>query len=310
MPTAAAPASEYRHATLGSAWLTPPGHGVLRVTGPDRETFVQGMVTNDVLGLAPGASLVAATLTPKGAMVGLMRVLKQPDALLLDVADGRGGALLAFLSRYLISEEAELSDAPELRVVSLLGPGAAELLAGTPALSAPHRLAVMAGTLGMGLDLDVLVPAASLPAIEEALSATPRLSPETYEVLRIEAGVPKFGAELGESTIPLEANLERAIHSQKGCYIGQEVIARATHRGQVNKRLMGLRLGQTAAEVGAEVRAGERKVGWLTSVARSERFQEFIALGYLHRDFLKLGARLELSSGGLALVEGLPFGGP
>lgn len=302
MPPTAAHSDEYREATRACGWAVPEGRGFLRVSGPERTSYLQGMVTNDVEALAEGAGCLAAVLTPKGAMVGLLRVLRRSEDLLLDVADGRALAVKAFLQRYLISEDAELHDAPEFALVSLVGPAAAEALALLPAQA---RVGTLDGQLGPGLD--VVVQREALAAVEAALVGVPRLSPETLEVLRVESGLPKFGAELGETTIPLEANLERAIHYQKGCYIGQEVIARATYRGQMNKRLMGLLVGAGEVDVGAELRVGERKVGWVTSVAVSERKGQTVALGYLHRDFLAPGTQVTTPAGAALSVVPLPF---
>jgi len=276
----------YRSATTESAWVDLSARQIIKVTGPDRVSFVQGMVTNDV---AAGKPVYAALLTPKGHMVGDARVVPLGDALLVETAQAE--AVLQHLSKYLISEEAELALAPELGVVGVIGPKAQSL---------PGALATMPDLLGRGLDMiferPLPVPA-GLPRVDEA----------TYEVLRVEAGVPKWGVDLTEATIPLEANLDRAIHYQKGCYIGQEVIARATYRGQMAKRLTGLLLDEQAPAQGTELFRGEKKVGFVTSVVRSAMLDQFIALAYVHRDSLEPGTELGLAGGGKALVVGLPF---
>ena len=274
----------------------------LRVTGPDRSSYLQGMVTNDVEALTEGGSCYAATLTPKGAMVGDLRVLKRADELVLDTGPGRGAALLEFLNKYLISEDAELAAAPDLALLGLVGPHAKDVAARVPP-------ALVLGTLDGLLpgEVDVLVPREKLDEAVAALGEVPLLSEATAEVLRVEAGVPRFGADMTETTIPLEANLDHAIHYKKGCYIGQEVIARATYRGQMNKRLMGVLLGEAAPEAGTELRVGDRKVGWLTSVVRSDALGQHVALGYVHRDFLEPGTRVQLASGGEATVAKLPL---
>ena len=111
-----------------------------------------------------------------------------------------------------------------------------------------------------------------------------------------------FGTDMTETTIPLEANLEKSIHYNKGCYIGQEVIARATYRGQMNKKLVLVMLGEAAPEVKTELRVGERKVGWVTSLVKSPRHGQNIALAYVHRDFVAGGTKLDLASGGSAVL--------
>jgi aminomethyltransferase len=150
---------------------------------------------------------------------------------------------------------------------------------------------------------------------------------DELEVLRVEAGIPRYGADMDDKTIPLEANLERAIHYNKGCYIGQEVIARATFRGHMNRKLTGLLLGGAAPSEGeafsepvrrlergepapegrVELFAGEKKVGWLTTSVWSSKLGQAISLGYVHRDFLTAGTKLAIAGGGEAEVRELPF---
>ncbi|MDX2009317.1 MAG: glycine cleavage T C-terminal barrel domain-containing protein [Myxococcaceae bacterium] len=302
MTLLAAQTAEYLAATERCAVVDLSTRDTVRLTGPDRESFLQGMVTNDVEKLAVGASCPVAMLTAKGAMVGDGRVVKLADALLLDTGPGRGAAVRDFLNKYLISEEAEVADAPDVALVGLVGP---EAETWAKALPSEAVLASLTGLLGAGVD--VLVKREALPQVRAALASLPTVSAETFEVLRVEAGVPFFGVDMTETTIPLEANLEKAIHYQKGCYIGQEVIARATYRGQMNKKLVGLLLGDAAPAPGAELKLGDKRVGRLTSVVTSRRAGQNVALGYVHRDHLTPGTTLEVATGGQARVQALPF---
>lgn len=302
MPATAAQTTEYLAATQGCAWADLSGRQQLRVTGPDRVSFLQGMVTNDVEKLADGESCPVAMLTAKGAMVGDGRVLKLPEVMVVDTGAGFGGAVKDFLLKYLISEEAEIADAADFAMVALIGPKAGEWVASLPSEAV---VAVLPGLLGKGVD--VLVKRAEWSKVTQSLAAVPAVSDATYEVLRVEAGVPKFGVELSETTIPLEANLDKAIHYQKGCYIGQEVIARATYRGQMNKKLVGVLLGGGEPEKGAELKLAEKRVGRVMSVVKSELKQQNVGLAYVHRDHLTPGTRLDLASGGVAEVVALPF---
>lgn len=278
---------EYRAAIESCAVFDASAREHLRVTGPDAVSFIQGMVTNDVAGLATGASCYTAVLTVKGAMVGDARVLRRENDLLIDTGPGCGASLKEFFSKYLISEDAEIHDAPELAVVGLLGPAAAE---------ASQRVTTREGELCSFLGgIDLLVQRQSLGETFAALSAHPRLSAQTLEVLRVENRVPLFGVDMTQVTIPLEANLDHAIHYKKGCYIGQEVIARATYRGQMNKKLVQLLVGQAAPPAKQELRVGERKVGWITSVVNSPKHGQHLALGYVHRDFLTAGTELDMA---------------
>jgi folate-binding protein YgfZ len=281
----------YRAAREGAAWVDLSGRDLLTVSGPDRVSFIQGMVTNDVEKLEPGGSIYAALLNPKGGMMGDLRVLRLDDRLVLDTGPGFGAAVKAFLLKYLISEEAELEDAPELALVGLLGPK-------TDVGLVPSRLATLGGLVA---GTDVLVRREALPKLD-----LPQVDEATYEVLRVEAGVPRYGADMTEATIPLEANLTRALHYQKGCYIGQEVIARATYRGHMNKKLSGLLLGSAEPASGTELKRGDKKVGFVTSVVRSVAKEQNIALGYVHREAQEPGTELDCG-GQKAVVAALPF---
>ncbi len=307
MAVPAADFKEYVAATQEGAWVDLSGRSALRVTGPDRVTFLHGMVTNDINGLAEGASCAVAMLTSKGAMVGDGRVVKLADELVLDTGPGQGEAVRAFLEKYLISEEAEIHDAADLAVVGLLGPHAEALR--TACVPAAATVAVLP-SLVSERGLDVVIRRDQLDVVRAALAAkaVPEVHAATYDVLRVEAGAPRFGVDMTETTIPLEANLERAIHYNKGCYIGQEVIARATYRGQMNKKLVGLLLGEHPLDAGAELFKADKRVGRVTSVVRSEKAKQFIALAYVHRDHLAPGTVLERAAqAGQVTVSALPF---
>jgi folate-binding protein YgfZ len=287
--------SEYQAAQSGFAVFEASDREQLRVTGSEAVSFVQGMVTNDVEALAVGASCYAALLTVKGSMVGDARILRLGNELVIDTGPGRGATVKAFLEKYLISEDAEIFEAPELAVIGLVGPTAREVLARIPGEA-------MVGELVSALGgVDVVVKREKLGEVMAALGEVPRLSAATLEVLRVEKLVPLFGVDMTEVTIPLEANLDHAINYKKGCYIGQEVIARATYRGQMNKKLVQLLVGEAAPERKAELKQGERKVGWITGVVKSVKHGQHLALGYVHRDFLTPGTRFELG-GAVATV--------
>jgi folate-binding protein YgfZ len=297
----------------------------IRVTGEDRASFLHGMVTNEVEKLPVGHATYAAMLTPKGAMVADARLFKRERELLLDVEPGHGAKVREFLDKYLISEDAELHDATaELSLLTLGGPRTPELLAALGLeLPAQHaskvcalggvEVTLLGNTVVLEHGVDVLVRREGAAAVYRALKeagAPLGLAPlgvEAFEVLRVEAGVPRYGADMDDKTIPLEANLERAIHYNKGCYIGQEVIARATFRGHMNRKLAGLLLGEQRPAARTELFSGEKKVGWVTSVVRSSKVGQEIALGYVHRDFLAPGTRLTLAGMGEVEVRALPF---
>ena len=292
---------------------------VVAVTGPDRVSFVQGMVTQDVEKLPEGGVAPAALLTAKGAMVSDARVIRLPAEVLLLVEPGFGPVVREALQRFLISEDAEVAErSTELAQLALVGPRAEAVvqtaLGDSPAAgraAAFDQDGISGWVLPQGLGLpgvDVLVPVASLPKTFDRLLATGAVPVgfEALEVLRVERGTPRFGADLDEKTIPLEAHLQSAISYEKGCYIGQEVIARATFRGHVNRQLVGLSF-DTLPPPRTELFVGDRRVGWVTSAVQSPIFGT-IGLGYAHRDVARPGTALVLAGGaGPVTVRALPF---
>src|SRR5712692_2604230 len=257
------PRDEYAAARLAASLFDLSYHQILRLTGPDRAGFLHGMVTNEIKRLADGATTYAALLSSKGAMVSDARILKRPSDLLLDVEPGYSEAVRSFLQKYIISEDVEVSDVTaELALLRVMGPQAAAILQATwgPQVPLPgdNRGQPIGDDGGIWLlrrapwgdrCVDLLVPRGQLEEAYERLlerGGPLGMKPagfDALEILRVEEGIPRFGQDMDERTIPLEANLEAAISYDKGCYIGQEVIARATFRGHVNKKLIGLVLG-------------------------------------------------------------------
>ncbi len=322
--------AEYQAARRAVALHDASYRDLLRITGEDRSSFLHGMVTQEVKNLPPGTAAYAAMITVKGAMVADARILKRQDDLLLDMEPGMGAKVREFLEKYLISEDAELHELTgEQGLLRLVGPQVEVVLTaaqGAPFEALAHNALRQASIAGESVLLvgntaleahgvDLLVPRTGLATVWRALleAGGPHgmkpLGFETLELLRVEAGVPRYGQDMGDTTIPLEANLTHAISYNKGCYIGQEVIARATFRGHMNRKLTGLLLGDTEAVPGTELKVGEKKVGWLTSVVRSPAKGQRVALGYVHRDFLEPGTQLTLAAGPATVsVAALPFG--
>jgi folate-binding protein YgfZ len=320
--------AEYRAARQAVALHDATYREALRITGEDRVSFLHGMVTQDVKGLAAGAATYAAMITVKGAMVADARLVRREADLLLDLEPGMGAKVQEFLGKFLISEDAELLDATgELGVLRLMGPRTADLLgavSGSPFAALPPdatRAVTLAGQevlavgrAGQEPGVDLLVPRAGLEAVWKGLVGAggpfglKPLGWRAQEALRVEAGVPRYGQDMVDTTIPLEANLTNAISYNKGCYIGQEVIARATFRGHMNRKLAGLLLGATEAAPGTELKKDGKKVGWVTSVVRSPLKGQTVALGYVHRDHLEPGTVLAVGDGPAeATVAALPF---
>ena len=297
------------------AVVTRGDRGVLEVTGADRLTWLQGLLTNDVLALPIGGVSDAAYLTPQGRMITDLRVANLRDRALLDVPASLAGSLRLRLDGLLFSEDAQIADRSNtLAIVDLHGPDAEQV-----SIRASRELSAVAsvkdaafGVPGISYFVASADAGGVIGRLAEAGAAPTTL--ETLDVLRIEAGRPAFLIDMDEHTIPLEAGLEsRAISFTKGCYVGQEVIVRIMHRGQgrVAKRLVGLALAQSELpKAGDPITAGTREVGKLTSVTWSPTLGHGIALGYVRREFVTPGTALHVTSvHGLhdATVVSLPF---
>ncbi|HSJ10993.1 MAG TPA: glycine cleavage T C-terminal barrel domain-containing protein [Longimicrobiales bacterium] len=295
----------------------------LRVHGRDPVRMLQGLITNDLAGAPAGRAVFAAVLTPKGKMVAEVRIVRRGDELLLETAATARDGLVAHLKKFVPPLFARFDDASETwRMLGVYGPDAARVLraAGieTAALAREDDameddVVVCIATSYAGVPgFDLVLPAAAFDAVRARVveaGAVPA-DADVVEVLRVEAGSPRWGAELLDTTIPLEAGLRtRAISETKGCYTGQEVIIRILHRGHVNWLLRGMLLGEVAPPApGTELQnADGKRVARITSAVRSARFGQTIALAYVRRE-VDAGATLTLD-GATVRVVALPFDG-
>jgi folate-binding protein YgfZ len=298
----------YRALTEGAAVVRRGDRGVLAVSGPDRLTWLQGLLTNDVAALPVGGICDAAYLTPQGRMISDMRVLNEAERTLLDVPASLAESLHARLDALLFSEDAQIVDASsQVGIVDLHGPRAPELAAGEPVVR--DDAFELPG-------FSAFVPVQEIGALVKRLcdKGAVETTLETLDVVRVEAGRPAFLIDMDEHTIPLEAGLERrAISFTKGCYVGQEVIVRVTHRGggRVAKKLVGLRLAAgDLPKAGNAVFAGEREIGRVTSAVRSPALSANLALAFVHRDYVEPATAVEVDTGAgriTAEVSSLPF---
>ena len=293
-----------------SAGLVDRSHrGKLRLTGTEAAEYLQGQVTNDIDALEPGTGCYAALLTHKGKMAADMRILRGPDFIWLDAE----AVALPFIARnasmYSIGRDVQTQDVTDSHaILSLIGPAARDALDVAP----PEREhAWVEGEHGMyvatDLGVDIICTAADADGVRAALGIE-AVSEDAAECLRIESGRPRLGFDMGSETIPQEAGLnDRAVSFTKGCYVGQETVARLHYKGKPNRHLRGLKLSEPAAH-GDEVRTGERVLGQVGSATISPVHGP-IALAVLRRevgpgDEVKVGA-----SGADAVVADLPFAG-
>ncbi len=317
----------YRAATVGALALERSHLATVAARGKDRESFLQNMLTNDVRSLAPFTGLPAAFLTVKGKLVSDLLVFKSDDSFLLQLERERAEPFRKALDRYIISEDVALESRAETEATfSLEGPKASGILAGLAGISM-SELDELAHLHFRSLDLssvpvritahrreltprfDVTASPAFVPnLLERVLERGALLGGESVrETRRIEASRPRFGVDMDESHLPLEAGLDEAISFQKGCYIGQEYVVRLAHRGHVNRKLMGLRFGRVEAPAsGSAVLHGSEEAGAVTSAAFSPAFGGALALAYLKRAYLEPGIEVTIG-GATATVSSLPF---
>jgi tRNA-modifying protein YgfZ len=332
---------QYDALTGGAGFLDRSGRGRLRLRGPDRLTYLQGLLTNDVARLDPGTGCYAALLTPQGRMTSDMRVSELGDAVLVDLPGATLELVRPRLADFIFTEDVEVEDVTGMvGQVGVYGPRAVTVLAnalpGTlddierrlSAIVLDQNVAgafdgspvVFVASDDYGVrGFDVFVDAARVDALKEALrrAGAREVSADAADVTRIEAGRPQFGADMDEHTIPLEAGIEdRAISLTKGCYVGQEIIIRVLHRGQgrVARRLVGLVGAHEDGRLqrGDRLQRDGRDVGQVTSAALSPRLGgRPIALGYAHRDFVEPGTALQSVRDGIeprpVTVVALPF---
>jgi folate-binding protein YgfZ len=312
--TTSSTSAEYRSITEACGLLDRSERGKLALTGNGAKSFLQGQVSNDVEGLAPGTGCYAAFLTPKGKMLGDLRILDAGDELLLDTERSALQELFNMIRRFSVGYELELHKRTlERGLLSLIGPDA-RAIAGAQALADEHAHAVVAvagitvRAIATDLGVDLLCDAADTAALAAAVQDRGALpvTDATAECRRIETGRPRYGVDLDDTVIPQEADLNpRAVSFTKGCYVGQETVARLHYRGKPNRHLRGLRL-DSAPSTGDEIAFEGRTVGRVGSVADSPDLGH-LALALVRRE-APPGANVAVGAGRIgAVVVELPF---
>jgi folate-binding protein YgfZ len=306
--------------------------GKLLLRGAEAAEYLQGQLTNDIEGLEPGEGCYAALLDRKGHMQSDMRVLNCSGAPLPGISgerrtgtEGEGAIWVdtevsalevtrRHLEMYKIGRDVEIEDvSAERGLLSLIGPRSAEIAAAPPLPEYACESLSVGGfeclAVGTALGIDLIAPAADAERLRAGLTeaGAVEVGPEAAEILRIEAGTPRFGAEMDSSTMPAEAGIvEAAVDFEKGCYIGQETVARLHYRGKPNRRLRGLRLSAPVA-TGTPLILGDKEVGRVGGSCVSPVHGP-IALAILRRE-AEPGAKLAVGEDGVtARVVDLPFG--
>lgn len=323
-------AAEYRAVRETVGLLDFSWRRVVRIAGSERIQFLHSMTTNHVLNLGPGQAQHTTCCDVTGHLVGTLRLVNRGYSIWADMHPGCADAVLAILDKHLIMEDVEITPTPDSTVLSLQGPlwlsALGEAVGRTLPPAPPPLYEVGYPFENKGLDgvtdshtgapgIDLFVNVDQIAHLWEVLSDAVRrvggrpVGLEALQTLRVEAGIPWWGEDLDHSLLMLEAGLEDSIHFEKGCYLGQETLARVHFRGHTNRQLMGLRLpGMELPPPGARLNSGEKEAGRITTAVFSPGLNEVIALGFVRREYLTPGTVLSVAeTGAEAIVSGLPF---
>ena len=273
------------------------------------------MCTADVKGARPGAVLPTLFLTEHAHVIGDAFIWVTPDALILDIDAEAWTRTRAHLEKLLVADDVEFEDAEDLAIIDVEGPASLDAT-GAASLAAWSFIETAGSFVGNlprygGPAASVIAPRNSIDSTIAAIVAkapgSRRIDASVLETIRIENGVARVGVDTTDKTIALEARLNRAISFNKGCYLGQETIERATARGGLKKRMFGLKFHSEGLPVaGAVLTLAGKEVGRVTSVVHSPRFGA-IGLAILHHSAWTPGAELKVGEGGSAIVSDLPF---
>lgn len=326
------PMAEYDAVRAHVGLIDLPQRAFLSLTGPDRISYLQGLISNDVKALAPGQGLYGAFLNQQGKVLGDAHVLCLEESFLIYLQHPLKEKILAHLNRYLVADEVEIADLSEQYTsISIQGLQSATMMArlveqsSLPQTILGHTVASrkylrmrIARYSHTGMDgFDFIVPRDEMARFVESITDIGKaysarwVGEQTLETLRIEAGIPRYGIDFSEDTLLLETGLDHAVSHTKGCYLGQEVVERIRSRGHVNKKLVGLLLnGDLQARQGDRVMLANNQIGMVTSPTYSPALRRSVAMAYIHRNHWTPGTTVNVSSAESqieATVAALPF---
>ncbi len=312
-------AAEYAALTTGVGIVDFHDRTQIELTGADRAIFLHNFTTNEIQSLKPGQGCEAFVLDVRGHTIGHVVVFCTPDSLVLDTVPGQAEKLTQHLDRYLIREQVEIYDRSDDWSELLLAGGEAEqllhqLVESVPVDPLDHRPARLAGQPIWLRRVEIAGPnsfliagaADAIDAAEIALAAegATMCGSAAFEAVRIEAGYPWFGLDITDKNLPQEVDRnDKAISFSKGCYLGQETVARIDALGHVNKLLRCVRFTATGVPPpGTQLRNGAIVAGELTSSTFSPMLEAPLALGYIRRGHEAIGTRFESDFGDVEVV--------
>jgi len=291
-----------RHA----AWLDLSARGKIKLTGEDRARLLHAMSTNHIQQLTPGAGCYAFFLNDKGRILADANIVCRPDHFLLDVEPETREKLYQHLDHYIIADDVTLEDlTPRLATIAVEGPQSARVLeqAGAPVPENEfgseewgNRLVARLNSTG-SLGFFVFAPVKEKGAVMAALETAGAVAAdaEAFHVVRLEHGKPRYGEDMSERYLAQEANQPQAMHFNKGCYLGQEIVERVRSRGQIHRVLMPVVLAaRTPPEPGTKLQIGEAAVAEITSAAYSPALEKVAALAYVRTEHARPHTELAL----------------
>ena len=304
--------AEYSAVRDGGVGLLELSRGRISVSGSEAVMFLNGLITNDLKTLADNRWMTAAFPNVQGRLLAAVRVIRRRDDFLLDTEAATHQKVLKLIERFTLAGDFKVADlTSETRQISFQGQGAHELVEKIYGVKDLPRdgvwqndnVTILRATHTGEDGFDVIAAAGSL----ETFGAT-TVSPEVEEILRIEAGIARYGVDMDETNVVTETNLDDAVSYTKGCYLGQEIIVRIKHRGHVAKKLTGVRFEtDQPIEAGAVIKStDDKEIGRVTSLTFSPKLQTTIGLGYLRYEHLTPGTAI-LVDNVAGSVQSLPF---
>ncbi|HVI70719.1 MAG TPA: glycine cleavage T C-terminal barrel domain-containing protein [Pyrinomonadaceae bacterium] len=309
----------------GAGLIDLSSRGRLRVSGSEATMFLNGLITNDMKTLAENRWMPAAFPTVQGRLIGAVRVVRLKDAFLLDTDAESHEAVLKTVSRFTLAGDFHVKDlTTETVLLSVQGKRAVEIVEkvfealfsdlprdGVSEMDWQNTpVTIIRATHTAEDGFDIVIDSAQGAQLRQALNDADAQSvnPDVFEVLRIEAGIARFGRDMDETNVVTETNLDDAVSYTKGCYVGQEIIVRIKHRGHVAKKFTGLRFQtEERIEPGAIIKSEGKEIGKVTSTAFSPKLAATIALGYVRYEYLTPGTTVVIDPEIEATIADLPF---
>jgi folate-binding protein YgfZ len=299
------------------------GRAKIAVTGGDRMRWLNGMVTNNVRDLAVGHGVYAFLLNPQGHILGDLYAYNRGDSLMIDTDQSQSEKLLATFDHYIIMDDVEVVNVSDkLTAIGVAGPKVREVLRATGLQIPELELLQFADLTWQSVAITVvrgdntsvesyelwLSPDQTMPLREAIIKAGATAAGATaLELLRIAAGIPRYGQDIRERDLPQETEQQRALHFSKGCYIGQEIVERIRSRGNVHRKFTGFEVQGPLPALGTKIQADGKDVGEVTSVASLPlTVDRRVALGYIRREIATPGKQVQ-AGGTQLLIATLPF---